>query len=193
MEIKYTNIFPILQGPPKFTKIAFFALKICHLATLVIIQTLRNVKYFFRFSFLRKIGKKSVKSDLHSKEVPHYGHHSFSLCTWFAPSLSLSFPIFLYFRLSVNLSVSVLIIFLPLYLYLPFFLFSHVHSLSLAEVFKSMVPILRLLNLQLQRQRCSTYTRAFFSKYNKIILFPKRTWLLERYEFLQRWSCNSRS
>jgi hypothetical protein len=36
-------------------------------------------------------------------------------------------------------------------------------------------PILRLLNLQLQRQRCSRLER--FSKQNEIFLFSKHAWL----------------
>jgi hypothetical protein len=53
-------------------------------------------------------------------------------------------------------------------------------------------PILRLLNLQLQRQHCSRLDR--FLKFRKIIviLTSALSYLL-RCKILQRWGCNSRS
>jgi hypothetical protein len=36
MATKYTNIFP-LKDPPKWTKIGIFGLKVCNLATLVVV------------------------------------------------------------------------------------------------------------------------------------------------------------
>jgi hypothetical protein len=52
-------------------------------------------------------------------------------------------------------------------------------------------PILRLLNSQLQRQRCSRLER-FYIRANNFSIKNAPCYFL-RYKFLQRWSCNSRS
>jgi hypothetical protein len=50
-----------------------------------------------------------------------------------------------------------------------------------------MEVILRLQNLQLQRQRCSTYAIAFFKVEENAFVFKMHC------KFLQRWHCNLRS
>jgi hypothetical protein len=51
-------------------------------------------------------------------------------------------------------------------------------------------PILRLLNLQLQRQNCRS---VFFKVEDNIFCFQNALGFLWSCKFLQRWRCNSRS
>jgi hypothetical protein len=68
----------------------------------------------------------------------------------------------------------------------------HTHVLRIFSEAKSVQePILRLLNLQLLRQRCSRLQR--FSKKKKMFFVSKRARLPGRCKNLQRWHCNSRS